>query len=342
MSLIRKPDIEVFRDSSTVTALRGARALAKEGGGGAARAVSSVWLTMMLVVFIMTGLGAMASARSLLAALVCLPLIGAAVWALFKIWRAPTRDGAVELGTVPVDDGISVPLPEHLRGQARTAAPTGGFHVKYWAKAFVNQATLLLVFGGLGLSVTIRSPGFMTFVTALMVLRGVLLLSIFFRGGVCLTAKEDRLCVRSLIGEKEMYWSDVTDVRVETFKRDEWWIMLSTGARHHIVVAGHHRLGSNKLLIPYKLLGLDTNGTRDLVRRLLLHAEIARSRPVQAAPATTPSFGHRQASPPLEEPRSSFDPDAIIQRYLAEREQLLPSQSPAVRPVAGFGRKRVG
>ena len=342
MSLIRKPDIEVFRESSTVTALRGAKALAKEGGGGAARAVSSLWLTVILIAFILTGLGSMVGARSPLAALVCIPLIGAAVWALFRLWRAPTRERAVEDGAAPVDEGISVPLPEHLRTHQPRPAAAEGFHVKYWPKAFVNQATLLLVFGGIGLSVTLRSPGMWTFISGLMVLRGLLLLSIFFRGGVCVTAKKDRLCVRSLVGENEMYWSDVIDVRVETFKRNEWLVMLTSGARHHLVVTGHHRLGSNKLLIPYKLLGLDRDGVRDLTRRLMLQAELARAMPQEKARPTAPAFGHRHAAPAHDEPQSSFDPDAIIRRYMAEKEQLMQAQSPVQRPVGGFGRKRVG
>lgn len=341
MSLIRKPDIEVFRDSSTVTALRGAKALAKEGGGGAARAVSNIWLSLMLVAFIMSGLGAMLQARSPLALAACATLIAAAVWALTRLWRAPTREQAVEDGTAPVMDDISVPLPEHLRNYERAPQSNEGFHVKYWPKAFVNQATLLLVFGGMGFSVTLRSPGMFTVITGLMVLRGLLLMSIFFRGGVCVTAKKDRLCVRSLIGENEMLWSDIIDVRTETFSRRDYLIMLTTGARHHIVVSGHHRLGSNKLLIPYKLLGLDTNGTRDLIRRLLMRKELAPAASRQEQSRGPTGFGLRSALAVPEEPKSSFDPDEIIRRYMAEREQVLRQQAPVQRPTGGFGRKRV-
>jgi hypothetical protein len=341
MSLIRKPDIEVFRDSSTVTALRGAKTLVQEGGGGAMRTISNIWLSMMLVVFILTGLAAMVQARSALAVAVCIPILGTAVWGLFRLWRAPTRTGAVQLGGGSDGADISVPLPDHLRHLAAPSASAQGFHVKYWPRAFVNQATVLLLFGGMGLSVTLSKPGFLTLACLLLVARGLLLFSIFFRGGVCVTASKDRLSVRSLIGEGEMLWSDITNITTETFSRQEAWIPLTTGSRHHIVVSGYHRLGSGKLLIPYKLLGLDNAGVRDLVRRLLSQQELARgvTREISPAPA---GFGHRRLPAEPESTNPTFDPDAIIARYMAHRDQLISEQAPVQRPAGGFGRKRVG
>jgi hypothetical protein len=144
-----------------------------------------------------------------------------------------------------------------------------------------------------------------------------------------------------------MLWSDISDVTVRTFSRREPWIPLTTGSRHHIVVSGHHRLGSGQLLIPYKLLGLDNAGVKDLVRRILVQKEIARTGVRPSAPATT-GFGQRKAASEPAEAPSSFDPDAIIRRYMAEREQLLRDDALAreramiERPVGGFGRKRVG
>jgi hypothetical protein len=205
----------------------------------------------------------------------------------------------------------------------------------------VNQATVLLLFGGIGLSITLSNPGFLTLACLLMVARGLLLFSIFFRGGVCVTASKDRLSVRSLIGEREMLWSDITNVTTETFSRREAWIPLTTGSRHHIVVSGYHRLGSGKLLIPYKLLGLDHAGVRDLMRRLLIQQELARGMTPEISPTPT-GFGHRRAPAEPESANSSFDPDAIIARYMAQRDQLIREQAPVQRPVGGFGRKCAG
>lgn len=341
MSLIRKPDVEVFRDSGAVTALRGARELVQEGGSGALRTVGNLWLTMMVIMFMMSGVGALVMAETPLMQLVAAVLIGLSLWALYFLWRAPTREIQFVEGQAGPSN-VSVALPEHLRG----AADREAFHVRYWPKAFVNKATLLFIVGFVFLA--IGGYNAMTVIGLLFVMRAVLLLSIFFGGANCVSATADRLTVHSLLGNASIYWSDITVVTVRKFPAWAHWIKLSTGAREHIVVSGLDRLGTGRLLIPYKLLGLDQNGVNRLVHRILSRAEAARAAgaagPAAAAPA---GFGQRNAAPApagdgLSEP--GFDPDAIIARYMREREatQRAQAQAPELPPVqrpAGFGRK---
>lgn len=338
MSLIRKPDIEVFRDSGTVVAVRGAKTLVQEGAGGVARTVTRLWLTMAVLAFLASGIGAMFSASTPAQALVCAALVGGGVWALWWLWRRPTREKALQDGAAGDYDDVSVPLPDHLR----TRPDEDGFRVDYWPKAFVNQATLLFLGGFLLLKFDPWDFGTLSGIGMLMVMRAVLLMSLFFGGRTCVTASADRLTVHTLLGNGSMHWSDIADVAVRKSGRRDWWTPLSTGSRCHIAVTGHHRLGTGKLLIPYKLLGLDDKGVAELIRRVRMRAEVARYGARQAesrlgsVPTAAPSRGGWDSAV------SSFDPDAVMARYLAERDQILQAApAPAGRPVRTFGRKRV-
>ena len=107
-------------------------------------------------------------------------------------------------------------------------------------------------------------------------------------------------------------------------------------------------LGTKKLRLPLKLLGLKKEAGAALV------AELERARlgaPHLPSMSAYGSDGHFQTGPkgrdPLEgAPREDgFDPDAVMARYMARRAQAAaqPSSEPQVAPtrVAGFGRKGV-
>jgi hypothetical protein len=330
MSLIRKPDVEVFRDSTAVVALRGAKELVTEGAGGVARTFTRIWLSFATIGFMAAGLGALFSVSNGLQASACLALVGGAGWGLWALWRAPTRDGAVEDGPYDPAADISVPLPEHLRGGGLLGDT--GFRIAYWPRAFVNQASLLFIGGFFLMFMEGRGFGVFTALGVVMVARGVLLLSIFFGGRTCVAATDDRLTVRSLLGDGTLYWSDITSVAVGKSGRRDGWTPLKIGSRHYICVKGFPSLGAGELLIPYKLLGLDKSGVGDLVGRIRGRAAAAQARREYAAVPATP---HAVAPPPRLVPASpavkGFDPDAIMSRYLGQREpgpRLAPA-SPA-------------
>jgi hypothetical protein len=105
-------------------------------------------------------------------------------------------------------------------------------------------------------------------------------------------------------------------------------------------------LGTKKLRLPLKLLGLDKEAGAALV------AELDRARLGAPHLPLTSAYGsdaHFQTRPkgrdPLEgAPRDdAFDPDAVMARYMARRAQaaVQPESEPQVAPTraAGFGRK---
>jgi hypothetical protein len=306
-------------------------------------------------VFILTGLGAMAAVRTIWAGVLCAGMMGAAMVGLWWLWRRPTREKAFEDGCAPLAADISVPLPDHLKMQ-----PAGeGFHIQYWPKAFVNKATLLIVGGAILIGVDPKF-GWVTALGVLFLARAVLMFSLFFGGGTCVTASAECLTVHSLLGKGSIDWRDITNVYQKTMDRRDYWTMLSAGSRKVIVVSGYHRNGTGELLIPYELLGLDDLGTRDLIRRIMLKAELKRAEPepphIPAARAAATFFA------PEPEENKGFDPDAIMARYLAEREQQRgpahhaplhhqPQAQPtpqqhqpqhfAPQRIGGFGRKGV-
>lgn len=362
MSLIRKPDIEVFRDSGTVVALRGAKELVQEGAGGVARTLSRFVMTAMVIAFFGSGAGAVARTTSPWAGLIALSFVGGAIGALWLIWRAPTRERAFEEGADDPVAGVSVPLPDHL--QAPRAQE--GFRVDYWPKAFVNQATLLIL-GGLSMTWA-QGPhiGFPGLLGIVLLMRAFLLLSLFFGGRTCVSGTADRLTVRTLLGEGSMLWADITEVVPSKCDRRDWWTPLTTGTRRHLAVRGVPGLGKSELLIPYALLGLNGGGMAELTVRIRRRVAIAQARQAAAYVAGTPFAAAPSAPAPsapdpsallgfvaprrpaptlptLDGGSGGFDPDAIMARYLAERECLqraaapLPMPAPAVRT---FGRKR--
>lgn len=91
--MIRKPDAKVFKDSSTVKAVRGSRVVAREAGKSAGR----LWLGFLIFGFILVCLDAMDSVSDHpLLMLVPAAMIGGAIWLLCWVYRGPTRKQAIE------------------------------------------------------------------------------------------------------------------------------------------------------------------------------------------------------------------------------------------------------
>lgn len=337
MSLIKKPGAEVFRDTATVRVARGTRTVAVEGGGAAMRTVGKLWLGMILAVFILSGLGALASAANSWRALLVLPILGAAVWALVRLFRAPSRATAeaIEAGADEALREVSVPLPQHLRQRAAQ----DGFRADYWPRGLCEKAALLGVVG-LVLTVWIDFVPF-TVVGIALLARGALVLSPLLFGRACVVGDGHGLTVHSLLDKKTLAWTEIDNAVLRTFPRQNFWVAFSTGTRRHLVISGQQDFARAELLIPYQLLGLDEEGAKLLARRIMetrgAAGPVAHDSRALPTPAVDPLPVHGAT------PEAPFDPDAIMARYLAERDRVVEQSAlPPVRaPQAprGFGRK---
>jgi hypothetical protein len=342
--MIRKPDAAVFEDSTTVKVVRTTKEVAVEGGATALQTVSRLWLGMILVVFILSGLGAMISAADSPRALLVLPIIGVAVWLLPRLFRPPVRKDAFEAETEREwVSQLSAQRPACAIVQPQpTLQPV---RLKYWTKGVVNKATWLGLVG-VGLLFFDRGAlGWMTFTGVILVARTVLVLSPLFGTRDCIVADRDSVTVHTLLGSTTVATRDLGDIYVKTFRwRSSWWIRFSTGTGQHLVITGLSPEGRRQLLVPYALLGLDPDGARKLAVKLMTLREQAIGYGVSAG-HTAPRVAASPA-PSRDDTLSGFDPDAIMARYLAEREQLerasgmpeIGTQRPAPR---AFGRKGV-
>ncbi len=334
--LITKPGVEVFQDSTAVKVVRGSHAVAVEGGQGLARGASKLWFGMILVVFILTGLGSLPNATNGWGLLIALPMIGGAIWLLVRLFRGPRRpsEQAIQAGTHDPLQGISVPLPAHLRPEPQ---PTEAFHVDYFSRALTEKAGLLGVLGLVLMSIFI---GIWLLARALLVL-----LPLLAAQRACVVADQNGLTVHSLTGHKTLTWDRVDTVELRTFGFWSLWVSTITGSRRHVVVTGRRDFDRIELLIPYTLCGLDRDGAQRLAQRILDARDGARASTVTAAPRRPVSVPATAASAPAyhDTPEPTFDPDAIMARYLAEREQVIAQAAmpaPGVQAAPrGFGRK---
>ena len=336
MSLIKKPGAEVFRDTATVRVARGTRTVAVEGGGAAMRTVGKLWLGMILVVFILSGLGAMASAANSWRGLLVLPFLGAAVWGLVRLFRAPSRatEEAIEAGTDEALREVSVPLPQHLRQRAAQ----DGFRADYWPRGLCEKAALVGVIG-LVLTVLVDFVPFTVIGIALLA-RCALVLSPLLFGRACVVGDDRGLTVHSLLDKKTLAWSEIDNAVLRTFPWHNFWVAFSTGTRRHLVISGQQNFAREQLLIPHQLLGLDAEGAKQLARRIMeargAEGPVAHARHAVPTPSVDPLPVRGDT------PEAEFDPDAIMARYLAERARVVEqSAMPPVRPenARGFGRK---
>lgn len=162
------------------------------------------------------------------------------------------------------------------------------------------------------------------------------------------------IVVNNLLSRKAMNWADVQDVQAKVFSRLNFKVLATVGTRRTIALTGRGIGGmTDRLLVPIDLLDLDEAGLTALVADLLCCRA--------AAGAVVPAWQPQAPAPPpaykptaTSDPRESFDPDAIMARYMAERAALIeevrpdlaqstpmPASMPAPISVAprAFGRK---
>ena len=334
MSLIRKPDAKVFQDSATVKVVRGTQLVVGEGGKSAMQATARLWLGAMVLMALLagaTGLFTGDAGSFVLSA----AWVAGCVFLLIWMFRAPTRDDAVE----QIDE-CGLPLTLAAPRAPAASAPQGEtIQVRYWPKALFNKAFTL---AALGLFLTVTTV--LAIVGVPLIARGVLLIAAALGSGNCLEVTRTTVTVRNLLGPKSMPLAAVETVFVHTFRRRRLDVSCLVGSRKVIVIEGRIAGERRHLLVPYTLLGMSREAAEQLCQEVLQRtgAEVAPRRHGLAASPPPPAFAPRPPSY-ADTPEPTFDPDAIMARYLAERSQVTASSGmprpPGVGAPRGFGRK---
>ena len=346
--MIRKPSAEDFREGTAVTVLRESRKIAVEGSKGVGSGVAKIYgywfVGMMGFGFVMTMLSNLGSGGGTV-------LLVVAVVA-FAIYRAK-RSGRGPVGAPPI---LSRRMPDFEEAEpyrpapapgARQVSQTGRLHLEI--SALTRQAVILLVaaaflilLGGTGATLPIMLAGIVLGAVAL------LLAARIFSDRLVMRYDARSISVTGLLGSSDMLWVDVEDISARTFSRLNLKVLFTSGARRNIVVSAPRNSlgGPSELLIPVDLIGLDKEALITLVSNLICcraaGGEVVpgwQAEPQHGAPLPA------RAPTPAGDPRESFDPDAIMARHLAEREQLIAGTRPdlqtgAAAPPRVFGRKR--
>lgn len=329
--MIRKPDARDFRESTAVTAIRDARSLTVEGAKGVgqgARGLVKWWLIIT---------GGFGFTMSALAAgpggMLILALIGVPVflWWNNKRHRRAAHDHALKWGEPTARPEMPWAAPMAPVSHELTAGAAGRAAAKIAAPAVLLFPTTALL--------EYMLPFMLTGIVMLAL--AFLIVARLFGDRTLLTYDAEQVTAKGLLGEATILWADVVDVSV---RRAPWWdlrVIFTSGGRRNLLILGRfNRLGGpDTLYVPIDLLGLDTPALTKLVTGLLM---LRAGAPIAALdkPVDTPAT----VAPPRLIDQASFDPDAIMARYLADKEALKAQQRPDLTPGATarptFGRKR--
>lgn len=331
--MIRKPDSRDFRESNAVVAIRDAGTIAVEGArgvkDGTASFIGRAFALLMGFGFLMSVIGHLGP--------VALLIVGGAglTWLLTRMQARTKRaahDRAVRWGdqsAPPVRAPAAVIEPVRIELSVGAAART--------AATIAVPAILFFPTSGM---LTFMMP--FTFGAIVALAAAFLIVARLFGDRTLLHYDAETLTVKGLLGEATILWADVGDI---TVRKAAWYdlrVRFTSGSRRNLVVLGRvNRLGGpDTLYIPIDLLGLDKPALARLVTRLL--ALTAGAPIVDALAAERASPRPAPGLAPLPGPApTGFDPDEIIARYIAERDQLVATQRPDIAPPrrATFGRK---
>jgi hypothetical protein len=219
------------------------------------------------------------------------------------------------------------------------------------AKLILSGVFLLILAPLLGLVCLFLGP--IGILIGLVLVLGGPLMSIGRLGRVFSDLKaieyDDRkLTLHPLGRSRELSWGEVASIEVHTLTQYIYGFIPVS--RQHSIRISHSggMLGTAKVTIPFNLLAMDK---ATVIARL---ADMERmrggdgyvtggavaSRKAMLAALSAPREGKAKYS----EPASDFDADAVMARYLAQREARAEAEAaaaPQMPPrVAGFGRKR--
>ena len=379
--MIQKPKDEDFRESRVMTTARTTSKIAVEGSKGIGAGVGRLYLYwfggMMLF-------GLVVSAIPYIGFWGFLALAGGGIfW-----WRDHRKQAAARIealrqqpqrffATASVSNPIAAPQP-HTPSPFASVSEDGGFafpaHVRREARILFDigqvtqQAAVLLVAGLFFLFVLGRAlDNVGTILGIVLVTLSVLVASRLLGDRAAIEWTQREVTVHHLLSTGRMQWADVDDVTVEKSSKLNLKTYFQSGSSKNIVLrAPINRLGGpTEMRVPIRLLGMETTELERLLADLFCWRVAGNAqRAGYALPFDRPDLVSSQkiAAEPLSSvspsanPNASFDPDAIIERHLAERRRLFAENRPPVRsnservsPAAGvqmatrptFGRKRI-
>jgi hypothetical protein len=360
--MIRKPTERDFQEGEAVKALRETHKVAVEGSKGIGQGIGrmyAIWFGVTMAF----GLGmSLVIATSGLA---LIPIAIGGIWYLRwrkgneaakvamlrseqdRILREAQISRAVSAGSDRSDAAADVAFPASVRRHGVIEADIG---------AVAQQAFMLLVAAFILLFVVNIASGIvgLIFGAAAMML-AALIGSRAFGHRKVIEWDTRKVKVWHLLSEAEMQWSDVVDVTVEKASRTNLVVYFQSGSRRNIIIrALVNRLGGPTVLrVPIRHMNLPEAELQDLLRDLMCWRAAGNSAGPAAAHSRQPvnDTPFAAAITPLSDPRESFDPDAIMERYMRDRQQTLEAAGrPDVSPVRApspleqqrpvFGRKR--
>ncbi|RZL28304.1 MAG: hypothetical protein EOP64_04930 [Sphingomonas sp.] len=326
--MIRKPDAREFEERSTVAAMRDARTLAVEGGRGIGQGTATLlkwWLIVML------GFGFVMSVLSHFGAMgMLIAMAGSVAWFILARQKRANRAPGLAMPRRPTAPGAIGQMNAVTNGQYDLSVAVVG---RQAAKLAVPAILMFPTSGMFSFMAPLTLFGITLFALA------ILIVARLSGDRTVLRFDARSLTVRGLLGDGTMLWDDVSDIAVRKASIFNLPILFASGTRRNIeVTAGINRLGGPaRMLIPYPLLGIDQGGLVELFDTLLM---------VQAGTSdlnsTTGQVGAKSGSPAPDQVTMPFDPDGIITRYMAGRENLAEVARPDLTPTSGkpiFGRK---
>lgn len=337
--MIRKPSDHDFREGTAVTVLRETKRTAVESGHGVSRGMLGIarfWLYGIFWIGILTtAAGAVADG---------------------KIWQAGLFLGVCYGVQQMIRAGIKMSLPyvvPEQAGQPRPIDPHGLYSTaRNRERSLTTSCTDVRRFR-LSIPVAMRQslsllvPGLVLLFLGPLMLAGfvfvITALLIVFKAVAdndLLQFDDHSVTVNGLLSKRAVAWADVVDISAT---KQSWYnakALMKAGCRRTIVLTARRPEGGlEELLIPMDLLDLGEEALIDLV------ADMIACRTADTAPATIRQPEPRATNPtPASDPRESFDPDAIMTRYLTERAHTITAmradtaseQTPGLRT---FGRK---
>jgi hypothetical protein len=207
----------------------------------------------------------------------------------------------------------------------------------------MRQAMMLVVPGGLMLFIGIGFWLLLLPGIALITTAALIVFKAFFDREL-LSFDHRRVTVNALLSQDSLLWSDVVDVSARTHSRFNLKLLMTIGTRRAIVLSARNPHGGLRdVLVPIELLDLSNDGLTALVADLIAGCAVNG----EAAPDGQPVLPQREYGlTPSSDPHESFDPDAIMSRYLADRAQVIhdvrPDLSVTLPPVYPSGRKTFG
>jgi hypothetical protein len=357
--MIRKPTERDFEEGGAIKALRETRKITVEGSKGIGAGISRIYATYFAVVMTLGFCLSLAVATSGLA-LIPMGVGGVWWWKQRKANEAADidrlrgeqkrieRETQLDPRFVPnsnrADPG-DVAFPSEVRRSGSIEADIG---------SVIQQAFLLLTGALLVLFVFALVTGFVGIIVgSVAMMLAALIGSRAFGHRKLIEWDTRKIKVWHLLGEAEMQWADVTEVMLEKRSRLNLLVYFQSGSRRNVVIrALVNRLGGPlEMRVPIGHMNLTQPELQRLLRDLICWRAAGNTAGGENAAAARRQSDTRSVTP-LTDPRESFDPDAIMARYLREREETLaaagraniaaahvqPSANPHTRPV--FGRKR--